>query len=167
MSLRTIAKATSYLYTSSDSYEKQLEGSQRSYQARRSDEWLHPSMHPKCNLTRCYPHLSIYPPPPPINGQPMTEAMSGMGIGLPISRLYARHWGGDIRVISVQGWGTDVAIYINKKDLPENGEQSMKAPPPRAASHSHMQAHAGPHSIQLHPLPTHSPPPGLRLARSR
>lgn len=37
MSLRTIAKATSYLYTSSDSYEKQLEGSQRSYQARRSD----------------------------------------------------------------------------------------------------------------------------------
>lgn len=50
----------------------------------------------------------------------MTEAMSGMGIGLPISRLYARHWGGDIRVISVQGTGTDVAIYINKKDLPEN-----------------------------------------------
>jgi hypothetical protein len=29
--------------------------------------------------------------------------MSGMGIGLPVSRLYARHWGGDIRLISVQG----------------------------------------------------------------
>lgn len=38
-----------------------------------------------------------------IHAQPMTELMSGMGIGLPISRLYARHWGGDIRVISVQG----------------------------------------------------------------
>lgn len=97
----------------------------------------------------------------------MTEAMCGMGIGLPISRLYARHWGGDIRVISVQGWGTDVAIYINKKDLPENGEQSKEAPPPLAASRSHMQAHADPHSTQLHPLPTHSPPPGLRLASSR
>lgn len=66
MSLRTIAKATSYLYTSSDSYEKQLEGSQRSYQARRSDEWLYPSMHP-CIRTQSDPLLSIsiHPSPPP------------------------------------------------------------------------------------------------------
>jgi hypothetical protein len=25
----------------------------------------------------------------------------------------------DIRLISVQGWGTDVAIYLSRKDLPE------------------------------------------------
>ncbi|TFJ81964.1 hypothetical protein NSK_006632 [Nannochloropsis salina CCMP1776] len=51
--------------------------------------------------------------------QPAMEPMQGMGIGLPVSRLYARHWGGDIRLISVQGWGTDVAIYLSRKDLPE------------------------------------------------
>lgn len=32
MSLRTMGKATSYLYTSSESYEKQLQEGQRSYQ---------------------------------------------------------------------------------------------------------------------------------------
>ena len=44
--------------------------------------------------------------------QPVTEPLTGMGIGLPISQLYSRYFGGDIRIFSVQNYGTSVAIYI-------------------------------------------------------
>ena len=127
MSLRTMAKATEYLFTSAADYEQEQQRQQQQQQSY----------------------------------QPTMEPMQGMGIGLPVSRLYARHWGGgteggrvggreagrtvtiyllrtnvfyrtystnppslppslDIRLISVQGWGTDVAIYLSRKDLPEH-----------------------------------------------
>lgn len=35
--------------------------------------------------------------------QPHTEPMTGMGIGLPLSRLFVRHFGGDLRIISIRG----------------------------------------------------------------
>lgn len=34
--------------------------------------------------------------------------------GLPLSRLYARFFGGDLRLISMDGYGTDVYIHLNK-----------------------------------------------------
>ncbi|CBJ48758.1 pyruvate dehydrogenase kinase isoform 2; PDK2 [Ectocarpus siliculosus] len=37
--------------------------------------------------------------------QPAIDPLSGMGIGLPVSRLYARHFGGDLRMLSLQGHG--------------------------------------------------------------
>lgn len=52
--------------------------------------------------------------------QPVTEPMTGLGIGIPVSRLHTQHFGGDLKIISIQDWGTDVAIYINNRDMPEN-----------------------------------------------
>ena len=38
--------------------------------------------------------------------------IAGFGQGLPISRLYARYFGGDIHLQSMHGYGTDVFIYM-------------------------------------------------------
>jgi len=40
--------------------------------------------------------------------------MAGFAHGLPLSRIYARAFGGDLHVMSMQGHGTDVYIHINK-----------------------------------------------------
>ena len=39
--------------------------------------------------------------------------IAGFGYGLPLSRLYARYFGGDLEVISMDGYGSDVFVYLN------------------------------------------------------
>lgn len=40
--------------------------------------------------------------------------MAGFGYGLPTSRLYAQYFGGDMQAISMDGYGTDMYIYLSK-----------------------------------------------------
>jgi len=40
--------------------------------------------------------------------------MHGLGYGLPLSRLYARYFKGDIKIASVDGYGTDVYVYFQR-----------------------------------------------------
>jgi len=37
--------------------------------------------------------------------------MAGYGYGLPISRLYARYFGGDLQMISMEGYGELILAY--------------------------------------------------------
>ncbi|KAL0959514.1 hypothetical protein HGRIS_011224 [Hohenbuehelia grisea] len=48
------------------------------------------------------------------NASDFKAPMAGFGYGLPLSRLYARYFGGDLRLISMDGFGTDVYIHLNR-----------------------------------------------------
>ncbi|KAK8985982.1 hypothetical protein V6N11_037701 [Hibiscus sabdariffa] len=40
--------------------------------------------------------------------------MAGYGYGIPISRLYAQYFGGDLQVISMEGYGTDAYLHLSR-----------------------------------------------------
>jgi len=40
--------------------------------------------------------------------------LAGYGVGLPLSRLYARYLGGDLRIISMPGVGTTAYLYLRR-----------------------------------------------------
>eukprot|EP01083_Nonionella_stella_P156463 506733_1 len=40
--------------------------------------------------------------------------MSGLGYGVPLSKLYARYFGGDVQIVSMDGHGTDAFIYLSR-----------------------------------------------------
>jgi len=48
------------------------------------------------------------------DGGQAPTVLAGYGYGLPISRLYARYFGGDLQVISMQGYGTDAYLHLNR-----------------------------------------------------
>ncbi len=54
---------------------------------------------------------------PDFNQTMMGAPMAGFGYGLPISRLYARYFGGDVQLISLESYGTDVYLHLNKLNL--------------------------------------------------
>ena len=46
--------------------------------------------------------------------QDVQVPFAGLGFGLPISRLYARYFGGELQVISMEGYGTDAYLHLKR-----------------------------------------------------
>jgi len=44
----------------------------------------------------------------------LDSPLAGLGYGLPISRAYARYFGGDLSIMSMEGYGTDAFVYLTR-----------------------------------------------------
>lgn len=84
--------------------------------------------------------------------------LAGYGYGLPLSRLYARYFQGDLIITSAEGYGTDAIIYL--KALSDEANELL--PVFNKTSSKHYRASVGTHdwsAPSLHPL---SQPLGMR-----
>ena len=43
-----------------------------------------------------------------------TPILGGLGVGLPLAKVYSRYLGGDIRINPIESSGTEILIYIDK-----------------------------------------------------
>jgi [3-methyl-2-oxobutanoate dehydrogenase (acetyl-transferring)] kinase len=62
--------------------------------------------------------------------------MAGLGFGLPLSRLYARYFGGDLTLFSLPGYGVDVYLRLQRLEGTEWAEVTTDDPvtPPLSVS---------------------------------
>eukprot|EP01137_Pigoraptor_chileana_P002856 Opistho-2@42295 len=97
---------------------------------------------PRSGMSQIFTYLYTTATPPPLEGDASTDMnhapLAGFGYGLPLSRLYARYFGGDLNLISMEGYGTDAYIYLkvvaaeagevlpsyNSRDTPQKYAQS-------------------------------------------
>ncbi|GJP58637.1 hypothetical protein CLOP_g1301, partial [Closterium sp. NIES-67] len=49
-----------------------------------------------------------------VDGEELPSLIAGYGYGLPIARLYARYFGGDLQIFSMEGYGTDAYLHLNR-----------------------------------------------------
>lgn len=82
------------------------------------------------------------PIPPPLSSPPLSGPTSGhdsslsclssrppnlrLGMGLPLSRVYAEYWAGSLELHSLEGYGVDAFLQISKLGN-KNEQLSMRA----------------------------------------
>lgn len=95
-----------------------------------------------------------------------SSPLAGLGYGLPISRLYARLFGGDLILMSMEGYGTDSFFYLPRLNTNAASASASAAVSPAGASTTASKPvpppSTGKTSGTSAPAPTsasHSPPP--------
>lgn len=75
-------------------------------------------------------------------------ALAGYGMGLPLSRIYAKYFGGNLDIKSMEGFGTDCYLHlcrlgVNCENLPEAVQVSPGCSTSTLASYASAQAAKG------------------------
>lgn len=74
---------------------------------------------PRSDIPRIWTYLYTTAEPPPLDltlpyQGDFYAPLAGLGTGLPLSRLYARYFGGDLQVSSMEGYGTDAYLHLKR-----------------------------------------------------
>jgi len=74
---------------------------------------------PRSGIHRIFTYLySTAEPPAMGSGWPYKNdfqaPLAGLGYGLPLTRLYARYFGGDLQIISMEGYGTEAYLHLKR-----------------------------------------------------
>ncbi|XP_062893650.1 pyruvate dehydrogenase (acetyl-transferring) kinase isozyme 2, mitochondrial-like isoform X2 [Mobula hypostoma] len=69
---------------------------------------------PLSKIDRLFSYMYSTAPKPHL-GSSGGAPLAGFGYGLPISRLYAKYFQGDLQLYSMEGFGTDAVIYLKEE----------------------------------------------------
>ncbi|XP_043077457.1 pyruvate dehydrogenase kinase, isozyme 3b [Puntigrus tetrazona] len=67
---------------------------------------------PLRKIDRLFNYMYSTAPTPRLDPSQTAVPLAGFGYGLPISRLYARYFQGDLSLYSIEGFGTDAVIHL-------------------------------------------------------
>ncbi|XP_076048481.1 pyruvate dehydrogenase kinase isoform X2 [Oratosquilla oratoria] len=67
---------------------------------------------PRSQMDLLFNYMYSTAPQPTTSGGLDSPPLAGYGYGLPLSRLYARYFQGDLMLTSMEGYGTDAMIYL-------------------------------------------------------
>ncbi|XP_016337558.1 pyruvate dehydrogenase (acetyl-transferring) kinase isozyme 3, mitochondrial-like isoform X2 [Sinocyclocheilus anshuiensis] len=67
---------------------------------------------PLRKIDRLFNYMYSTAPTPRLDPSQTAVPLAGFGYGLPISRLYARYFQGDLNLYSIEGFGTDAVIHL-------------------------------------------------------
>jgi len=81
-------------------------------------------------------------------GRP-TSALAGYGVGMPLSRLYAEYFGGSLDVKSMESFGTDSYLHLNRLgNNCENLPRGVRTSPGNLGSEFALATHKSPLTLQ-------------------
>ncbi len=67
---------------------------------------------PRSQIDKLFNYMYSTAPHPPKPGTTTIPPLAGYGYGLPIARLYAKYFHGDLTLSSMDGHGTDAVVYL-------------------------------------------------------
>lgn len=75
---------------------------------------------PRSQIDMLFQYMYSTAPRPQPGSSDVTVPLAGYGYGLPLSRLYARYFQGDLQIYSVEGYGTDAMVYLKALESEAN-----------------------------------------------